>query len=155
VNPVLEKISQNPIVKLGAKLAEWSAIILAFQFWFKPSTVLLIDEKMDAYHTNLSAKSKAKKSLRLLISEETGWKEDRVHIKIGELVHAFHKLQVEFNAFVPMLENEQKWTEPRLIVIDDEEWWYAENRKLYRVTRNAESGKGFYWYKNQWKPIFE
>jgi hypothetical protein len=91
--------------------------------------------------------------LRKLLSEETGIREDRIHIVIGQ----WYKDQKEHDKLVesvwPLLEEEMNSIIPRLVISDEKEFWVADDGEYYRVHR-SEDGRGSYYSHGKWNYIF-
>lgn len=154
-------LGDNPVVAISKKLAEYGAIAAVFWLYLLPKLEDKIQAEIAADNEKQKQEESSKIPFRTLMANEVGVQSDRVHIYMGEIARATMAATDSINKFseywVPyleqMLDEKENNIEPRLIIIDDEEWWLADNNKMYRVTRN-EADEGFYFFEGEWKPIF-
>ena len=141
--------SKPALISWGKKLAEYATIFAVYWFFGRPAADNFVDGRIDIHQQAVEAADATKISFRTLLSKEIDVPSDRIHIEFGKMYNGLAVIE----EWIPMLEAESESIRPRLEIIDEEEWWIANDNKAYRVTRNG--GAGFFWRNGQWNPIFK
>ena len=131
--------------KIGIWAAGYSAFVVlsAGIFTIAEPHVDAYIERVHQAHVD-SQKDPSKKSLRKLISEETGISEDRVHITIGEWWKSHKKTEEFLDEIYPMLKEELDCILPRLRIQESgRAKWLNVDGEEYDASIGQDD---FYWF---------
>lgn len=150
-------VGENPVIVILKKLGEYGTIVFVVWAFVLPAFEDKIQDEIHAHEQEIKEKEDAKVPFRELLGQEMGVQSDRVHIYMGVIAKstmaATDSIEKFSEKWVPYLEEELANIEPRLIIIDGDEYWLADDNELYRVTRNEE-GFGFFYRDGAWEQIF-
>ena len=131
------------------KVVEYAALFLAVWQLGIPAAENYIEDRIKAYEEEHSSS----KSFRSLLAEETGLKEDRLHIEFGNWWRDYSTLKDSINHVMHHIDDEIHYIMPRLIVRNHREYWIASDGHEYEVHRSSD-GTGSYYAHGQWNFIF-
>ena len=99
-------------------------------------------------------RKKDSKWLNELLVDEYGVAKDRLHIYMGDQNKKLNALYDTIQHIIPYVNQQMYCIVPRLIIKNNQEWWFASDGQEYRVYR-SEDGIGSYFANGKWNYIFQ
>lgn len=135
------------------KLGEWGTAFLVFYSVILPRIEDSQDARIELFH----AEDNLKVQFRSLIEDETGWKKDRIHIKINDdhLEQKLIKKDLYKGGIISWVKLEMEEIRPHLIIIDGSEYWRISRKVRFAVHRLPEDNyRGKYFANKKWNWIY-
>lgn len=148
----LSQKTNNTLIQILLKLGEYGVIFLAAWQLGIPAAEKFTDNRIDNYN---KVHNGSKKSFREAFAEKIGIDPDEVVIEFSRWYLATEDFRADFYEVLPHIEEELDAITPRLVILNNREFWVGSDGDYYRVNRSGADGIGFYWYNNRWCKIFE
>jgi hypothetical protein len=149
--PLTEK-TNNTLIYILRKAGEYGAIFLAAWQLGLPALNNHIDNQIGHYNKEHSG---SKKSFREAFAEKIDIDPDEVVIEFSKWYNSTEEFRDDFYNVLPHIQEEMDAVTPRLVILNDREFWVAADGDYYRVSRDNELGIGYYYLQGSWREIFK